>query len=234
MIPMETINREYIVEYIRGLYRQCDPFLLSLERYAEENHIPILEPETAKLLECMLAVHKPKRILELGTAIGYSALCMANASDARITTIEINAETAKLAEKNIHEYGKSDRIEVLVGDGVERITGLKGSYDFVLIDAAKGHYKEYFDACLPLLEDGALVFSDNVLFKGTIAKPSLAVRRKRTIVHRMRDYLDYITTLEGVCTSVIPLGDGVALSVIGSKEQNGRGIERIREENSED
>ncbi|MDO5689170.1 MAG: O-methyltransferase [Tissierellia bacterium] len=222
---MDGINQEYVVEYIRGLCKQKDPFLLALEQIAEERFIPILEPETAALLEVLLSIHKPKRILELGTAIGYSAIRMAKAApNALITTVELREDFAAIARDNIESQGYSDRIQVVVGDAIPSIQELNGPFDFVFIDAAKGHYQEYYEACMPLILPGSILFSDNVLFRGTIAKPSLAVRRKRTIVHRMRSYLEMITGDERVNTCVLPLGDGVAISVLkGDIGERGEG-----------
>lgn len=211
---MTNITENYITEYIQGLSETKDPLLQEMEQYAADFHVPIIEVEVARFLETLIKIKKPKKILEIGTAIGYSALVMANASaDCSITTIEIKDEMFYLANENFEKAGVKNRIHSICGDGIEAIKYLEGPYDFVFLDAAKGHYKEYFDEALERLEEGGVILSDNILFRGMVASDKLVKQRKITIVRRLREYLKYITNLEGVTTSVIPLDDGMAITV---------------------
>ncbi len=216
---MSGICEPYIVDYLRGLYNEQDPFLLSLENYAHENNIPIIEPESRSLLEFMIRMHKPKRILEIGTAIAYSTIAMAKISEEIIIdTIDISEENLSIAQLNIKECNLEKRITLHYGDASEVLKRLDGNYDLVFIDAAKSHYKEYFDICIKLINDEAVIISDNVLFKGLIANDELVNRRARTLVRAMRSYLIYLTNTKGLSTSVLPVGDGVAVTQVDLKE----------------
>lgn len=209
-----NINEEYIEEYIRSITPANPDYLKELELYAEENHVPIIEPEVAQLLKVLLKLKNPKNILEVGTAIGYSALIMAEATgtDTIINTIERRADMIKLAEENIAKTQYKDRIKILEGEAEELLPNLNEMYDFIFLDAAKGQYQEFFNYLIKYLNPGGIIVSDNVLFKGMVATDSLVIRRKKTIVKRMRSYLKYINELEGFTSCIIPLGDGVAIT----------------------
>lgn len=210
---MSNINEEYIEDYIRNILPENTAYFRDLEVYAEENHIPIVEKEVAQLLKVLLKIHKPKKILEIGTAIGYSALIMAEATeDAEITTIERMPNMIELAKGNIDNTIYKDRITILEGDAEEILPKLDGKYDFIFLDAAKGQYIEFFNSCIELLGAEGLIVSDNVLFRGMVASDKLVIRRKKTIVKRLRKYLKYINEIEGFISSIIPIGDGVALT----------------------
>lgn len=210
---MGHINEEYISEYIRDLLPEREQ-LEELEKYAEENHIPIIEPEVAQLIRLLLRMNKPKNILEIGTAIGYSAIVMAKntAKDSKITSIERRSDMVELAEANIKIHNFPHKIEILEGDAMEILVGLKDKYDFIFLDAAKGHYMEFFTESIRLLETGGIIVSDNVLFKGMVASDKLVIRRKKTIVKRLREYLKHINEIEGYISSIIPIGDGIAIT----------------------
>ncbi len=211
---MTNINRDFIVEYIQGLTPSRDSKLEAMEKYASENYVPIIETELAQFLSVLVKVKKPKRILEIGTAIGYSALIMCDAleGDCHITTIEKDSLMAEIAKENIEEMGYKDKIEVLLGAGEDVIETLTGEYDLIFIDASKGHYKTFFNKSVKLLSEEGLVVSDNVLFKGMIANDELVNKRMKTIVKRLRAYLQYITNLEGYTSSIIPIADGIAIT----------------------
>lgn len=212
---MTGICEPYIIDYLRGLYSDQDPFLLSLEEYAAKYDIPIIERESLALLELMVNLKNPKRILEIGTAIGYSTIAMAKISgQVIIDTIDIDEENLSVAQLNIKDAGFEDRIFLHYGDASEVLNGLKEKYDMVFIDAAKSHYREYFDKCLKLINDNALIISDNVLFKGLIANDELVNRRARTLVRAMRNYLEFLTHTTGLSTAVLPVGDGVAITKV--------------------
>ncbi len=211
---MSNINESNIEEYIRSLIPQKDNFLIEIERYAELNHVPIIHPEVAQLIRVLIKISKPKRILEIGTAIGYSALVMASSMEkcGRVTTIEKRDDMINIAEKNIQDNGYSGMIQIIKGEAEEILPTINDEFDFIFIDAAKGQYMEFFPYCIKNLVDSGIIVSDNVLYKGMVASDELVVRRKKTIVKRMRNYLDYITSNNTLESSVIPIGDGVAIT----------------------
>ncbi len=209
---MTNINEDYIQEYLREIIPAREEFLVELENYAEKNHVPIIEPEVAQLLRTMLKINKPKSILELGTAIGYSSIVMASEIDTQVTTIERRADMVEISRKNIARANLSDKIIVIEGDAEEVLEKLTGSYDMIFLDAAKGQYKYFFDSATKLLNNKGIIISDNVLFKGMVASDDLVIRRKKTIVKRLREYLIYINNLEGYTSCVLPIGDGVAIT----------------------
>ncbi len=210
---MGHINEEYIDEYIRHLLPIKEE-LKELEKYAEENHIPIIQPEVAQLIRLLVKMNKPKNILEIGTAIGYSAIVMGESSpdESKITSIEIRNDMVGLSEENIKNHKYNHKIKVLQGDAIEVLPGLQGKYDFIFLDAAKGHYMEFFTESMRLLESGGIIVSDNVLFRGMVASDKLVIRRKKTIVKRLREFLHYINEIEGYTSSIIPIGDGLAIT----------------------
>lgn len=217
---MTNINEEYIEDYIRSIIPKNTDQLTQMEQYAHEFHVPIIEPEVAQLLKVLLKTAKPINILEIGTAIGYSALIMAGATDenCHITTIERNSDMVELAKENIGQSPFNKRIKIIEGDAEEVLPHLNDSYDFIFLDAAKGQYLEFFNYCMKFLKTGGMIVSDNVLFKGMVATDTLVKRRKRTIVNRLRTFLQYINQIEGYTSSVIPIGDGVAITY---KEEQG-------------
>lgn len=210
---MTNINNEYITEYIRGIIPVSDKIFHELEEYALENNVPIIEPEVAQFIRVIVKLTKPMKILEVGTAIGYSAIVFALAfPDSKITTIERNDVMISQAEKNIKRNNLENRIKLISGDAKDILPSLEGEYDLIFLDAAKGQYIDFFDEGSRLLKKGGIIISDNVLFKGMVAADELVVRRKKTIVKRLRTYLDYINNIEGYTSSILPLGDGVAIT----------------------
>ena len=211
---MSNINEKGVEEYIRNIIPLKESFLMDIEKYAENNHVPIIHPEVAQLIRVLIKISKPKRILEIGTAIGYSALVMANAmdKDGKIITIEKRDDMIQMAKKNIHDNGYSSMIEIIKGEAEEVLPNINDEFDLIFIDAAKGHYMEFFPHCIRNLVKGWIIVSDNVLYKGMVACDEFVVRRKKTIVKRMRGYLDYISNHKDLETSVIPIGDGVAIT----------------------
>ncbi|MEW8973206.1 MAG: O-methyltransferase [Tissierellaceae bacterium] len=211
---MSNISEDYILDYIRGILPERDSYLKEMEKYAIENHVPIIEPEVAQLLRVLLKMKRPKDILEVGTAIGYSALVMCDAQlgDCRITTIERRDDMIELAEEFILKSPYRSNINIIKGEAEDILSEIEGMYDLIFIDAAKGQYLEFFNRCMDLLRPGGFIVSDNVLFKGMVATDELVIRRKKTIVKRLRQFLKYINELDGYTSSVIPIGDGVALT----------------------
>jgi predicted O-methyltransferase YrrM len=201
-------------EYIRKTIRHGEGLLLELEQYAAEHHVPIIKAEVASLLIVLGRLVKPFRILEIGTAIGYSSILLSGilTSGGRIDTIERSEKMVVKARENIKRAGLSNTISVIAGDATEVLSCLDKNYDMIFMDAAKGQYPEFLPECLRMLRGGGLLVSDNVLYKGMIASDELVVRRKRTIVNRIRSYLDSLCSDPTLDTSILPVGDGVALS----------------------
>ncbi len=211
---IKMINYDYITQYIRETIKPNIGLLAELEEYASKNHVPIIQPEVAALLKVIGSMKRPTRILEVGTAIGYSSILFSGFLQQKgiIDTIERNEEMIELARKNIKLAGLQDTINVIAGDALEVLDCLDKSYDMIFIDAAKGQYGEFFEHCKRMLAPGGIIVSDNVLYKGMTASDELVVRRKRTIVNRMRSFLKELCEDEAFETAIIPIGDGVALS----------------------
>lgn len=207
---------ERMVTYIRSLEVPEPPFLEELEKEALDTYVPIIRKETQSFLKVILAMYRPKRILEVGTAIGFSALLMSEYTqeDCHITTIENYEKRIPIARSNIKRAGREDRITIIEGDALEVMKGLEGPYDFIFMDAAKGQYIYYMPEAVRILSDRGVLMSDNVLQDGDIIESRFAVeRRNRTIHSRMREYLYELKHREDLLTSILPLGDGVALSI---------------------
>ena len=211
---MSGITYDYMQDYIRSLMPESHGKYKDLEDFALENKVPIAQKETAKFLEFMVSMKKPLRILELGTAIGYSAILMYESAktDPVITTIERDEKMVELANYNFEKYGLKDKIEIKVGDCLEILEDLKEPYDLIFMDAGKGHYNHFLPHCLRLLKEDGIIVADNVLFRGMVASDELVKRRKITIVKRMRKYLDLVSEDMNLITSVIPMGDGIAVT----------------------
>jgi len=209
-----VIIYDYINDYIRKTIKRNEGILSELEGIAEEQHIPIIQPEVAQLLLILGRIQKPRRILEVGTAIGYSAILLSEVLEpgGKIDTIERYELMADMAKENIKRAGKEDIINVIVGDASEVLQCLDKKYDMIFLDAAKGQYPEFLPECMRMLNSGGLLVSDNVLYKGMVANDELVVRRKKTIVKRMRAYLDSICNHDQLDTTILPIGDGVAIS----------------------
>ena len=210
------ITDSRITDYINSLDPGDGELCDGIAREAVRSGVPIVRRETAALIKTMLALKKPERILEVGTAVGYSALLMSRVmpENCRITTIEKYEKRIPIAKRNFERAGKEPCITLLEGDAEEILGTLSGPYDFIFMDAAKGQYMHWLPQILRLLSSGGVLLSDNVLQDGDIVESRYAVeRRNRTIHTRMRDYLYELTHMKEFETSVIPIGDGVALSV---------------------
>ena len=210
------ITEERISTFIESLDTGNTPFLEELEQHAIETNVPIIRPQMQSFLKVLLAMKQPRKILEVGTAIGFSALLMAEyaPSDCKITTIEKYEKRIPIAKENFRKAGKQEQITLLEGDATELLTKLTGPYDFIFMDAAKGQYIHFLPDILRILEAGGVLVSDNVLQDGDIMESRFAVvRRNRTIHSRMRDYLYELEHQEELQTSILPVGDGVTVSV---------------------
>lgn len=211
---MSNIVNDLVEEYIRDTLEKNTGILKEMENYAIDNSVPIIHKEVSELLKVILNIHKPKRILEIGCAIGYSSIFFSKVlnDDVKIITTERNPIMIEKALENINNAGLSNNIKILVGNAEETLENIEGEFDVVFIDAAKGQYKLFFDMVIDKVRNGGLIISDNILYKGMIASDEFVVRRKKTIVKRMRDYLDYICSVDYLDTSLVPIGDGVAIS----------------------
>ena len=210
------ITDERISTFIHSLDTGNTPFLTELERYAKETNVPVIRPQMQSFLKVLLAMQQPKQILEVGTAIGFSALLMAEygPEDCHITTIEKYEKRIPLARENFKKAGREDRITLLEGDATEILKELEGPYDLIFMDAAKGQYIHFLPDILKLMPEGGVLLSDNVLQDGDVCESRFAVtRRNRTIHARMRDYLYELTHSEQLTTSILPMGDGITISV---------------------
>lgn len=209
----DNINHEYIIRYLRDILPKQEGLIAKMEDYAEKNSYPISQPESIKFLEVLISLGKVKSVLEVGTAIGYSAIRMANAGCEKIDTIEISESSAQIARENIEKAGFKSVITVHLGDAKEVLPEMDGEYDLIFVDAAKGQYQEFFPHCMRMLKKGGVLISDNVLYKGMTATDDLFQHRKITIIRRLRQYLDMLSNHKELLTSVVPIGDGVAVSV---------------------
>jgi len=213
-----VIADERTVAFINSLDKGNSDFLNAIEKKALEDRVPIIRRETQSLLRVLLKDKKPVNILEVGTAIGFSALLMAeNTSDStRITTIEKFEKRIPIAKENFERSGYGHRITLLEGDAMEWLTKLTDTFDFIFMDAAKAQYINYLPEVKRLLTDGGMLVSDNVLQDGDIIESKFAViRRDRTIHKRMREYLFALNNDNELTSTILPLGDGIALSVKG-------------------
>ncbi len=184
-----------------------------LKIFAGEYDIPIVEDEALSVMTLLLKVQQPKRILEIGTAIGYSALSFAEVCpDAEITSIERSEAMYYRAVDSVQRAGLQDRISLLLGDAQDVLPTLSGPFDCIFLDAAKAQYSKFFEVCRTLMPKGGLLFSDDVHYLGMLHDPEKYHRRMVTIVKRMRAYLDELSSTEGYHTVVLPIGDGLAVT----------------------
>ena len=211
------IVNERIVSYIHSLESQNSEVLTKIEQNAIKDNVPIIRKEMESFLRVMLTISKPLNILELGCAIGYSAILMSEylPEGGHITTIENYDRRIVEAKANIEMAGLSSKITLLEGDAMEVMKDLESeNYDFVFMDAAKAQYINFLPEVMRLMKPGAILIADNVLQDGDIIESRFAVeRRNRTIHSRMREYLYELKHHEQLQTSILPLGDGVALSI---------------------
>jgi predicted O-methyltransferase YrrM len=207
---------ERMSAFIDSLDGGNTPFLNEIEREARETNVPIIRTQMQRLIRFLLTLQKPQSILEVGCAIGFSALLMSEYAPqgCRITTIEKYEKRIPIARENFRRAGKEESITLLEGDATDILKTLDGPYDFLFMDAAKGQYIHFLPELIRLLPQGGILLSDNVLQDGDIIESRFAVtRRNRTIHSRMRDYLYEITHHPQLETVVLPVGDGVTISV---------------------
>lgn len=209
----QNITHDYIIDYIRKNLKKNDGILGELEEYAHKNEVPIIQKEVSSFLEVICRIQKPVKVLEVGCAIGYSAiLMMSNLPEgSHITTVERDEKIALIAKENIKKAGFEDRIDVLVADAEVLLEAMDDRYDMIFMDAAKAHYIHFLPHCVRMLKVGGLLVSDNILYAGMVANRSLLLRRKITIVKRLQKYIETICKVPYFKTSILSIGDGVGL-----------------------
>lgn len=208
---------ELVTQYLRGTLPIQEDWVHKLEQQAKKDHVPIMEPVSMHYVMQLIRLKQPKHILEIGTAIGYSALRMVEAyPEATIITIEKDEQRYNQAITNINDVQKQAQIKVIYGDALEKIEALATAnekFDFIFIDAAKGQYKRFFELANPLLTKGGLILSDNVLFRGYVANPETTPKKYKKMVEKLIDYNDFLTQHPDFMTTIVPIGDGVAISL---------------------
>ena len=207
---------ERLFTFINSFDKGNSAFLDELEQEAKRDYVPIIRKDMQNLLRFLLRLKRPLKILEVGTAVGFSALLMAEntSEECQITTIENYEKRIPIAKENFKRDNMEHRITLLEGDAIEILKELDGSYDFIFMDAAKGQYLNFLPDLLRLLAEDGMLVSDNVLQDGDLMESRYAVtRRNRTIHSRMRDYLYELKNNPALETVILPVGDGVTISV---------------------
>lgn len=206
-------------QYLLSHLKDSNESMKRLEIYAKQERIPIMDPVSINFLMQLVRLYKPKHILEIGTAIGYSALKMHKAyPNTKITTIERNERFYNKALHNINEFNKEDVIHVIYGDALSVLKNFTeqnehDKFDFVFIDAAKAKYKDFFKLAEKLLTDQGVIISDNILFKGLVAESKEAPKRLKQLATKIKKYNKWLSERNDFATSFVPIGDGVAISV---------------------
>jgi len=206
---------EKLHSYIEELIPERNPLFKQMEQYAKTNQVPIMELAGMEAMLQLLEIHRPRTILEVGTAIGYSALRMADAvPDAHIVTIERDIERLQTARDYINSSGLKEQITLVAGDALEVEADIKGyaPFDAIFIDAAKGQYQRFFEMYSDYLNDGGLIITDNVLFKGLVAESDIESKRTRGLVKKIDFYNRWLMSHPDYHTVILPVGDGVAVS----------------------
>ncbi|MGV8152703.1 MAG: O-methyltransferase [Alkaliphilus sp.] len=217
---MNSIINPSVEKYIKDMLPNNTGILHEMEEYADRNHVPIIHKEVAALVKVITKASGATKILEIGTAIAYSTItfCIAMGNEGNINTIERNENMCKIATANIERTNLKERIRLIQGDAGDVLMHLDEEYDLIFLDSAKSQYSEYLNDLLRLLKSGGILISDNVLYKGMVADDELVLKRKKTIVYKLRDYLATITNHPELDTCILPIGDGVAISY---KKQGG-------------
>ena len=211
---MNYVTEDYLHGYLRLIQPKYDGVLGEIQEEAQEKQVPIIPHEVARFLSTILSIKRPKEVLEIGTAVGFSAglICRYLQPDGHVTTIDRYEVMLKDARENIKRMNLEETINLIEDDAANVLPGLKGPYDVVFLDAAKGQYAQFLPHILRLMPIGGILIADDVLQSGDIAKSRYSVpRRQRTIHKRMRNFLWDISHLDCLESSIIPIGDGVVL-----------------------
>lgn len=217
-IMYRNITNQKVIDFMDSYYKPLSDELGELRIKAEAENVPVLQRDAERNLISLLRIHQPSSIVEVGTAVGYSASCMATAlPNVKIATYEKSPEMAAKARGNFERLGLEDRITLVEGDAVEMLKALppETHFDFAFIDAAKGHYRDFWELILPHMSSGGVIVCDNMLFKARVVSDEYDVNRRfKTEVRRIREFIDYLFTLEDIETSLLSVGDGTTISVI--------------------
>ena len=212
------IINEKVTEYLDSFYHSPDDALGILRAEAEAEGVPVILRDTERFLTILVKILRPSRILEIGTATGYSSICLAKSAGAstEIITLEKEQELASRAVSNIHKLGFEEQIRVIAGDALVHLPELDGPFDLVFIDAAKSHYDSYWDLSFPLCRPGSVIVCDNVLLRGSVTDEGYdsSPRRHRTSIRKMRTFTEKITWDPAVETTVMTIGDGLSVSYV--------------------
>lgn len=211
------VDNDRLSVYLNSIEKGNGKLLDTIEAEAIDTFVPIIRKDMQYLMRTLLAMNKPKRVLEVGTAIGFSAILMAynTSDDCAITTIENYEKRIPIARENFNRAGVADRVTLLEGDAKDILPTLTGVYDFVFMDAAKGQYINFWPEIKRLTSPGSVIVTDNVLQDGDILESHFIVdRRNRTIHKRIREYLYELCQDEDYDTTILSVGDGVALTVV--------------------
>lgn len=210
-----NINYKHIVDYLNDTLPDGTGILGELEKYAFEHCTPIIQKEVRCFIDTLLECHKPRRILEIGTAIGYSGIFFAQhlPEDGEIITLERDADYAQRARANFSRSGLAEKITLIEGEAEESVKCLEGEFDLIFIDANKSKYRYYFDELFPKLRLGGMIICDNILYKGYVTSGEYLSPKQRTIVNALRDFLPFLANHPKLATSIVPIGDGVTVSV---------------------
>jgi predicted O-methyltransferase YrrM len=218
-----NIINPLVSDYLEGFYSPINESMAELRKYAEENHIPIITRDVERLLAVILVGFNPGFVLEIGTAIGYSAGFMAATwPDCKIDTVELDCKAYETAVENLSNMGIKNRVTVIHGDATEIMDNLIDEhkkngflgYDLIFIDASKSKYTGFFKQAITLVKPGGIILCDNVLMRGTVANDCYDPEGKhKTSVKNIRAFLDYISVLDTVETAILPIGDGISMSI---------------------
>lgn len=204
-----------VEEYIQSTLKPLEGFLKEISEYAKKNNIPVAKLETIRALEVIFNLKKPKAVLELGCAIGFTSIFFAGYLDKSgyIDTVENDPDMVKMAKNNIKNSGFEKTINIIYAEAYDYLMNIDKKYDIIFIDAAKGQYEKYFDICSNLLNEKGVIIADNVLYRGMVAKKYKIPHRQATLVERLRSFLDKVTKDERFDTSILSIADGLSISV---------------------
>lgn len=212
-----TLNvSDQLERYISSLHLSADPIVKQMKEYAKQYRVPIIEEQSLVVLLSLIKIKQPKAILEIGTAIGYSAYRMAKACQhSQVVTIDINEDRLVVAKEFLSNTDEVERIHIVHGDACDEVEQLRkhAPYDFIFIDATKGQYRHYFDTFFPMLASNGVIVSDNVFFKGMVFGQNQVNEKYRTMIKKLRAYNEYLANHPECTTSFYAVGDGLAVSI---------------------
>lgn len=206
------ITYEHVEQYLVEMQEDRDPLMQEMESYAQDHGVPIIGPVAGQFLYAIAKIHRSQRVLEAGTAIGYTAIWFARAIrdwGGTVTTLEKDQDMASLARKNLVREGVEDRVEVVLGDALTSLESLQGPFDLIFLDHAKQQYQPFLSAALPKLVSGGVLLADNVLRGGSVAEEG----SKDDMVQAMRSFNEYISQVSSLESMIIPLRDGISLAI---------------------